>query len=714
MTLIFSVICSMAANDELNRDIDIDLGGIFASIWRNKFKLLIASLLMTVLAFVVLQSISPRYRSQAHILIRAAEPVLSTPRVTTNPNQSDLDDQGIASKIQLIQSREIARKIIGDLNLKADPEFDGTLNRSPIGHILSSLGLVENGGGLASDDRVMESYYEKLKVFQAERSRVIVVQFSSTNPKLAAEIPNMIADEYMALQERLKRGATPEDLDKLQSEVVALSSAVKVEEAAMSDFRRDKDLLQGSNNNTLATQELSELATELGRVRSQLSRAKANAASVREALNSGSLDTAVSVLQSPLIQRLRERQVNLSTQLSELSITLLPNHPRIQGARSQMATLKKQISREALKIESSLQQQARVAQAREKDLITRRAGLKKEAARVDREQVELQEMERELVAKRQLLSQFTLRLKAAQSRQARKFLPADAYIFSRAQVQAKSYFPKKLPILAGTFFGTFLLGSMLALIGSVLSGTTARAAYMDRHISDQAETLTPELAREVGVSVSAPSLAPDMQNLTTKVKPVKSNVAIAAKSIKSLGRGRVAVITPQGEGRSEGTVILARYLADQGASVIVLDMTVNSSATNVMLAQSKLAGIKELLNGECSFAEAIHRDTLSSAHIMPTGDASVSIQAKSGEKLPAILASLHHAYEFVIIDCGKVGASGLKRVSNEHTMNIISVNESNNDEAYLVCAELVEHGYATPLLIHTSAEELKLLETAAA
>ncbi len=704
----------MAANDELNRDIDIDLGGIFASIWRNKFKLLIASLLMTVLAFVVLQSISPRYRSQAHILIRAAEPVLSTPRVTTNPNQSDLDDQGIASKIQLIQSREIARKIIGDLNLKADPEFDGTLNRSPIGHILSSLGLVENGGGLASDDRVMESYYEKLKVFQAERSRVIVVQFSSTNPKLAAEIPNMIADEYMALQERLKRGATPEDLDKLQSEVVALSSAVKVEEAAMSDFRRDKDLLQGSNNNTLATQELSELATELGRVRSQLSRAKANAASVREALNSGSLDTAVSVLQSPLIQRLRERQVNLSTQLSELSITLLPNHPRIQGARSQMATLKKQISREALKIESSLQQQARVAQAREKDLITRRAGLKKEAARVDREQVELQEMERELVAKRQLLSQFTLRLKAAQSRQARKFLPADAYIFSRAQVQAKSYFPKKLPILAGTFFGTFLLGSMLALIGSVLSGTTARAAYMDRHISDQAETLTPELAREVGVSVSAPSLAPDMQNLTTKVKPVKSNVAIAAKSIKSLGRGRVAVITPQGEGRSEGTVILARYLADQGASVIVLDMTVNSSATNVMLAQSKLAGIKELLNGECSFAEAIHRDTLSSAHIMPTGDASVSIQAKSGEKLPAILASLHHAYEFVIIDCGKVGASGLKRVSNEHTMNIISVNESNNDEAYLVCAELVEHGYATPLLIHTSAEELKLLETAAA
>ena len=60
---------SMAGEHELNRDIDVDLGGIFGSIWRNKFRLLVASIVVTAITFMVLQVISPRYRSEARILI---------------------------------------------------------------------------------------------------------------------------------------------------------------------------------------------------------------------------------------------------------------------------------------------------------------------------------------------------------------------------------------------------------------------------------------------------------------------------------------------------------------------------------------------------------------------------------------------------------------------------------------------------------------------
>ena len=52
---------SMAGEHELNRDIDVDLGGIFGSIWRNKFRLLVASIVVTAITFMVLQVISPRY-----------------------------------------------------------------------------------------------------------------------------------------------------------------------------------------------------------------------------------------------------------------------------------------------------------------------------------------------------------------------------------------------------------------------------------------------------------------------------------------------------------------------------------------------------------------------------------------------------------------------------------------------------------------------------
>ena len=88
----------MAGEQELNRDIDVDLGGIFGSIWRNKFRLLAAAIVVTALTFVVLQVISPRYRSEARILIQASDSILTGPRDSTSTQiQSNFDDPAIAS-----------------------------------------------------------------------------------------------------------------------------------------------------------------------------------------------------------------------------------------------------------------------------------------------------------------------------------------------------------------------------------------------------------------------------------------------------------------------------------------------------------------------------------------------------------------------------------------------------------------------------------------
>ena len=241
---------SMAGEHELNRDIDVDLGGIFGSIWRNKFKLLFASLLVTALTFFVLQMISPRYQSEARVLIRASDSVLSGPSASNGAAQSDLDDPGIASQVQLLQSRTIARKVIEQLRLIENPEFETALNRSPVDRILSIVGLSDDGRSVTAEDRVLETYFDKLKVFQADRARVIVVQFWSKDPKLAAAIPNLITDEYLKLQEELKRGANPAELEKLEPELKSLRASVMKAEAAVAEFRENSDLLQGRDNNS--------------------------------------------------------------------------------------------------------------------------------------------------------------------------------------------------------------------------------------------------------------------------------------------------------------------------------------------------------------------------------------------------------------------------------------------------------------------------------
>ena len=431
-------------------------------------------------------------------------------------------------------------------------------------------------------------------------------------------------------------------------------------------------------------------------------------------------------MQSPLIQRLRERQVTLNSQLSELSTTLLDAHPRIQRLRSQISALSNQLRTEALKIEESLQQEAKVARSREADLVQRQNELKSEAGRVGRAQVELRSMEREADAQRQLLNSYLVRFKEAQSRQSREFLPADAFVFSKAQVQSKAYFPKKVPTLAGAFFGTFMLGSMFTIAGSILSGNAARQSYMDDIAANREAHSTlamqDQFASDVNADngmqhVDAPPLAPSMENLTgTHPEPTNgvSSASVAAKSISMLGRARVAVLSPDSDETDYGTTTLARFLSNKGSSVIVVDMSGSAASTSAMLGSTSAMGIKDLMSGSATFGDAIHGDRASAAHIMPMGNASSQAAAGSAAQLPAILDALQKTYRYVVIDCGAADAGGLARVSDPSTVNIISASDPNSQIVKLSSDMLSHAGFRAPLVVHATEEEKRLMGLVAA
>ncbi len=701
----------MAGEYELNRDVDVDLGGIFGSIWRNKARLLIASIVVALITFVILQVISPRYRSEARILIRTTDSILTGPNATSGQNPAGIDDPGIASQIQLLQSRAIAQKISTSLDLKSRAEFDPVLNRSSFNRFLSMLGLTEDGRNVTAEDRVLEAYFDQLKVFQADKARVIVVQFWSRDPQLAAAVPNMLTQEYLKLQEELKRGANPEELEKLEPELKALRNSVMKAEAAAAEFRESSDLLQGRNNNSLATQELSELSTELGRVRGQLSRAEANADSIRQALDSGSLDAASSVLQSALIQRLRERQVTLSAQLSELLTSLLPGHPRVQRVKSQVSVLTSQILAEAGKIKISLEREAEVARAREADLIQRRNVLKSEAGRVGKAQVQLRALEREADAQRQLLNSYLLRFKEAQSRQNREFLPADAYVFAKAQVQSKPYFPKKLPTLAGAFFGTLVFGSMIALAGGVMSGAAVRQDYARKigEIPTDPSVSAANIADRRVQFDQTPSLAPATENFDAAAAAAHHGttlpIAVAANSISAMAGGRIAILSPESNNHTITAAVLARSLSAKPSSVVVVDMAGSAAATQTMLGNAMAPGIKDLLSGSAGFADALHCDQASNAHIMPSGNAPADAAAVSAAQLPMILDALQETYDFVIVDCGSADVSGLSRVSSASTINIVDVVDPSNPVVRLIGEMLIQSGYRSPIIVKANAAD---------
>ena len=149
------------------------------------------------------------------------------------------------------------------------------------------------------------------------------------------------------------------------------------------------------------------------------------------------------MLNSQLIQRLRERQVALQAQIAELSTTLLPGHPRIRALKEQVANLDGQIRDETAKVLASLQTAARVAAAREQSLVKSLNEAKVDVSRSNDQGIELRALEREAAAQRDLLELFLARYREAAARTDANYLPADARIISRAVPPIEPSFPKK-------------------------------------------------------------------------------------------------------------------------------------------------------------------------------------------------------------------------------------------------------------------------------
>jgi uncharacterized protein involved in exopolysaccharide biosynthesis/Mrp family chromosome partitioning ATPase len=443
---------------------------------------------------------TPRYRAETRLLIETRESVFTRPE-SGQSEQPVLDDQGVTSQVQVVSSTEILAKVAEQLGLAKLPEFDEGANSSGLQRLLVIAGLKSDPGIMAVEERVIRRMREKLNVYRVEGSRVIVIEFSSEDPKLAAEIPNLIADTYIASQGNAKLESNAAATEWLAPEIEDLSKRVKEAEAKVAAYRGQSDILVGQNNSVLATQQLAELSSELSRLRASRAAAEATADSVRQALqNGGSLDALPEVMSSGLIQRLRERQIQLQSEITDLSTTLLDNHPRIRALRSQLTGLDAQIQSEARKVLSGLMTEAETAKARENQLLAEVNQLKAASARAGEQEVELNALEREAAAQRQLLETYLTRYREASARQDRNYLPVDARVFSRAVAPAEPYFPKVLPIVSAAFFGTILIMAIITLLRELFSGRAMRPAPVPHPVQKQ-EPLPEPAATALPVSI---------------------------------------------------------------------------------------------------------------------------------------------------------------------------------------------------------------------
>ena len=696
-------------------DVDVDLGRLFASVRQKWPRILFAALVITGLVFAVTYAVTPQYRAQTRLLIETRESIYTRPQGVNDGDRPILDGEGVASQVELITSTEILTRVAEDYNLANRGEFAGD-GGSLLSGLLEMAGLKSASVEGTAEEKVLRAFRERLTVYRVENSRVIVIEFSSEDTKLAAEIPNAVADAYVAVQSDAKLQSNTSATQWLEPEIQDLRERVKEAEARVAEYRAQSDLLLGQNNTVLATQQLAELSSELSRTRANRSAATAQAASVRSALQSGaSVETLPEVMASPLIQRLRERQVELNAQIADLSTTLLGNHPRIRALRSQLADLDAQIRSEANKVLASFEAEAATAERREEELTAELNRLKSASALAEEEQVELRALEREAAAQRELLESYLTRYREAASRSDRNYLPADVRIFSRAITPSEPYFPKILPITVAAFVASLLVMAVMTLLQELFSGRAMRptagvpAPVPATARMPRAEPLMelhsdePELTDLDAERAHIPIFPKRPETRREPVQPVRYgeiDIEQASERLVAGGAGRALFISPEGDEAAAASVLVARDVADSGLRVLLLDLTASGAASLPMLESVAYAGITNLLASEAQFADVIHTDLFSECHIITVGTADPKRAMRAADRLPIIMESLSAAYDVVIDECGPSDARDIRRLLSSDTEVLVSMfDPEEGDMAVEMLDDLRECGVDAPILV---------------
>ncbi|RVU21957.1 GumC family protein [Methylobacterium oryzihabitans] len=633
------------------------LGDVGRLLRRHWLGLVVPTLVAVGLAVAFVQLVPPRYTAETKLLLESRDSALTRPQQergegTTNP----IDEQAVASQVQVVMSRDIAREAIRRLHLVGNPEFDPLVDGvGPVQRLLMMLGLVPNPLDREPEDRVLERYFDRLLVYAAGKSRVLTIEFRSRDPDLAARAANTIADLYIASLAAAKVDTARYASTWLGSNIETLRSRVAEAEAKVEAFRARNGLIGagGTTNQPLGAQQLAELSTQLTQARAAQADAAAKAQLIREMLKDGRAFEIPDVANNELIRRLVEQRITLRAQLALESRTLLPQHPRIKELNAQLNDLEGQIRGAADRTVRTLENDARIAGARVDTLRAAVDSQREVVAKGNTSEVELRALEREARAQREQLESYLGRYREASARDAASAAPADARMVSQAVVPETPSFPKKLPIVALAGVLTFLLAAGVIVARALLSdGPPRRGQPNGREPSGGADLSGPVPAVAVRRAPAAPRVPaePAAVPAPPETAAVPAGPAAPAYDLSAL-TGRLQGLATAGDGRRILVVADGDGLADLAASLARGAAASGERAVLIRLGRGPAVGapgLTDLMAGTASFDEAIQPDGASRLHVIGRGRGGTAALLAEGDGLGLTLDALGQTYGWVV------------------------------------------------------------------
>jgi succinoglycan biosynthesis transport protein ExoP len=621
----------------------LDFGRLWLII-RRRIQLIGAIVVAVSIATVAaLAIIPPRYSSTAVVLVDPRQPRVTSSESVLSGIGSDA--AAVESQVDLISSSALAARVIKRLGLTDDPEF----NSPSTTQRLSQLFGFDSSDPDTQFNWIVRHFQEKREVHRRGLTYIIEITFTSAVPAKAARIANAMAQMYQDDQRAAKFDATEKASAWLNDRIEELRTRVRESETAVANYKADNHLVDTAAGITLVQRQIETLNQQLILARASTAEARARIDQVEQITSrSGNAAGLNEALQSPVIANLRSQYAEVARTEAELASALGSQHPTLQRVRAQLADLRRQIDGEIVRILAGVRNEYEVAQSREASLEGDLARLKEQAARFDRADVRLRELQREAQANRTLFDQFLARSKETTEQQSLQI--PDARIVAPALAPVRPNRPGTPLLLLVALAVSLMLGVGVALVLEHLDRSYRTVAEVEHRLSMACLGLVP-LADAGGRSLGSAVLDAPSSAFTEGMHSVRQRVRGANRH--QPGEVLALVSAVPGEGKSTIAANLAHACAKAGLRTLLVDADLRHASVSAAY-PSAVAGLVDVLNGNISVKAAALPDPRSGLSILAAGanrDTINALAETDDARLGGMLEQMRQQFELVIVDC---------------------------------------------------------------
>lgn len=457
----------------------IDPKAVFGGIFRS-MRLIAAMAIAGALLGVIIALATPKkYDAAGDLLIDPRDIKLVDRELISSSLSMEAALAIVENQIRVLTSSNVVDKVVEELNLIHDPEFNGASGGFSLRGLISELRsiLTRRDGDLREERQqaiAVENVLKSLHVSREGKTFVVTVSATTRDPEKSAVIVNKTIDVFLDISGEFVSSAAGRAAQELGAKLDELQVDVEKAERKVEAFKAENDLID-ARGRLIGDDEILTINQQLANARARTIELNARAQSLRNAdagtVLSGALPEGIN---SGVITELRTQYARLLQEANRQAVQYGPRHPSTRTMESQLSGMREQIQSELRRIAASIQVELRRAVELEQKLTARLAALKARQVSVGEELVTLRQLEREAGAKRAVYESYLLRAK--ETGEQKDLNPANISVISRATPPLDPVGPSRAVISIAGLMGGLLLGIAVGGLRGAIDGFRSNGA----------------------------------------------------------------------------------------------------------------------------------------------------------------------------------------------------------------------------------------------